>query len=253
MRLDSTGNRVGFRLGHPLDLDLLDVLMAAEQPIGAGTIYGILSSQLATSEASVGRRLRELDRGGCTKRLGRQGRVITEKGRAQLQTLRQFHQRSAKASALIAAMEADTLDRLIEVLEARMLLETEIARWAARRATPEDVQRAREILRRQQAALAGGDAGAAEDFAFHRLLAEMSGRVVLGHAVDLIREQSQLSPQVALIRQRISTGIAREHMKIIEAIEAGDPGQAARAMTAHIRSIIRDVRRYWKQVWAGRP
>jgi GntR family L-lactate dehydrogenase operon transcriptional regulator len=199
----------------------------------------------ATSEATIGRRLRELDRLGYTRKVGRRGRLITEAGRDYLRGLATAARQTAHAQALLAVLEESNSEALLmEVLEARLLIETEIARHAALRIGPGELERLARILHAQRTAVEHG-VGATEDIDFHNVIADVSGKRLLKHALALIRHESELSPYVAYMRKQVSGRLVNDHEAILAALECRDPDRAAEAMHAHISGLMADVKRYW--------
>lgn len=128
-----------------------------------------------------------------------------------------------------------------ELLEFRQMLEPGMAARAAEHATPEDVARMEEILRRQDRKVRGGGLAVEEDSEFHYLIATAARNSVVLKVVDvvmdLLRETRSRSLQSEGRPQRSMAG----HRRILSAIRRGDPEAAEAAMRQHIRDIEKMV------------
>jgi GntR family transcriptional regulator, transcriptional repressor for pyruvate dehydrogenase complex len=228
---------------------ILKALNAAKEPLGSGTISDEL--RLAghqTSEATVGRILRDLDGRNLTFRVGFQGRNLTEDGTVRLEELQRERERAFYGSELINVLRARGQDDLIDILLARRVIERETARLAARRATREDLGHLQRIIERHEQNARAGVGGADEDVQFHKLVGQIAGNKVLTAALDLIRQDGQLTPVLEYIRKHVHSTVVDDHKKIWAAIAAGQPEVAEGAMVNHIDNIIADVRKYWAEV-----
>ena len=139
--------------------------------------------------------------------------------------------------ALLAAIvrhdeRYDILDQLIEV---RTSLESSMAREAARRATPADVAELRDLMTRLDAAVREPDLLDDTDVTFHERIMLASGNQLGRAIVHTVHAEARRSPRyvghsnLALRRQS-----NRQHLAVLEAIEAGDPDAAAALMSEHI-------------------
>lgn len=234
-------------VGRPqsgLDYIILNLLSSSPSPLGASVLVNLVGRNYHTSEASIGRKLRELDYKGYTRKIGCRGRAITEKGMAHLRDLANNLRQTQEANALLHALEeARNRELLMEVLEARVLLEEEVARHAAINATEEELVRLRTLIDRQRQASQHGSA-AAEDVDFHNVLAEASRKRILRHALALIRFESELSQHVAYMRKQVSGRLVCDHEAIFAAVARKDPEGAALAMREHITGVMQDVKEY---------
>lgn len=229
------------------ELEILRLLGKAAGPIGASVLLSKLESQFSTSEPTIGRKLRELDREEYTRKVARRGRVITDKGRKYLNLLNRNFRKFDQTASLLAVLDTrDNRELLIEVLEARHVLETHVARQAAVHITEESLEALRQLLAKQQESVGSEDRGAEEDVQFHHIIARSSGNRVLERALALIRSESQLSPYVARIRGEVSSRLVTDHEEIYQALAEHDPEGAAAAMGKHIKGLIADVKKYWQ-------
>ncbi|MEV0163318.1 DNA-binding GntR family transcriptional regulator [Nonomuraea fuscirosea] len=143
-----------------------------------------------------------------------------------------------------ARVRAVSLDEAVEITEVRMVVEGLCAAKAAGRVTPDAVAELREIGALMSEAVRSGDVlGYSElNQLLHRRVRELSGQSIAGRVLErlrgqVVRHQFRLSMQ----RGRPARSLG-EHLAIIDAICAGDPGAAERAARRHLRSVIAALR-----------
>jgi GntR family transcriptional repressor for pyruvate dehydrogenase complex len=132
----------------------------------------------------------------------------------------------------------DSLQAVVQVVEVRRVLETEIAALAAERATRAQVARLRRALAAIETAAAAGGDGVAEDLAFHGAIAEACGNPqfgrLLGFLEQYLREAMRVTRGNEARRQDFMEQVRVEHGAIVEAIAAGDAALARRAAMRHL-------------------
>lgn len=117
---------------------------------------------------------------------------------------------------------------------------------AAINITPEIAKQMKEVIDLQAKYSKKGIA-AEYDVMFHKLISKAAGNKVLEAMLDLIRQDSQLTPALEYIRKKVKSSIMVDHQKITEAIINKNPDGAEEAMVEHIDNLIRDVNKYWKK------
>ena len=133
-----------------------------------------------------------------------------------------------------AFVHVPTAHEVDELLDVRELLEVETARLAARAADAGQVARLRVICHEGEAAVEAGDT---ERFVsvnnnFHDALAEIAGNSVLAELSAIVGRRARWYYRlVAPLRGHESCA---EHMSMVDAIEAGDAEQAAKAARDHV-------------------
>ena len=128
-----------------------------------------------------------------------------------------------------------------EVVEARTLIETDIAAMAAEKTTPGHVAALEETIAMMRADVASGRDTRETDRLFHIRLAEMAGNSVLagiigdlwGHMTGPVFDRLGANSG---LRDTDTTTIT-EHMRIIDAVRAGDANAAREAMAAHLERV----------------
>lgn len=142
-------------------------------------------------------------------------------------------------SALAAEIN-DTSDP-IEVMEARLCIEPEIAALCATRATPDDVARMW-TLARHVYEVEDDEMTELWDSALHRLIAQCAGNRPLQTAFALLDDtRSTEDWQDARIRARTDRSLQEshaQHIAIVSAIEVGDASAARAAMRTHLMARI---------------
>jgi len=231
------------------EYEILSILEEKEEPVGSNLLSRLLAARgIEVSEATVGRLLSEMDRRDLTRRQGFQGRVITEKGRRRLNQIRRLQHRLTYGNRFIDTLESRKKEDLIDILVARRAIERELARLAALHATEAEVRLMESVLQEQEQHTAQNEMTAEQDVRFHRLIAVAAKNRVLAAALDLIRQDGQLSPILEYIRNKVGSKLVVGHGKILRAIADRDPAGAEQAMIDHIESLIDDVQKYWSRI-----
>jgi DNA-binding GntR family transcriptional regulator len=129
----------------------------------------------------------------------------------------------------------------VEILEARAALEGLAARQAALHLSPAGARELREILERQGAALAKQDLLGASDVnaELHAKIVELSGHATAQRLVRALNSQMvRFQFRTILIPGRPTQSI-EEHTAIIDALTAGQPEAAERAMRWHLNQVAK--------------
>lgn len=127
--------------------------------------------------------------------------------------------------------------------EARVFLEAGVARLAAERATPDDVDRLRQRLADQRAATHEVERFLACDMAFHRELAGITGNPIFAATAEAVFNWANEYYQ-AIVRAPGAEEITlAEHQRIIDAVAANDANAAEQAMREHLLRANANYRR----------
>ncbi|MDD7911028.1 MULTISPECIES: FCD domain-containing protein [Pseudovibrio] len=140
--------------------------------------------------------------------------------------------------------DADKADDIgpFELLQARQLLESNIAGFAAAMVTKADIIRMRELLDQERAELeAGGDAYHADEL-FHRQIAIASQNSVLVASVDNLWGMRNRSRMWERLHDRVFDSGYRQkwledHQSILTALQCRDPQMARQAMWQHLENV----------------
>ncbi len=136
-------------------------------------------------------------------------------------------------------IQPDSIGQILEILDARIVLEAELAKRAAERATDRDVQDLEAALDGGHRRHGGGaiDAFVECDRAFHVKIGDMSGNRVLGDFSKVLHERSTRSWYLHLWQTLDTDGSDRQHRAVLEAVRARDGAGAAEAMRTHLSSL----------------
>ncbi len=143
-------------------------------------------------------------------------------------------------SAITAALDRGVTN---EFIEARLIVEVEVARLAARRRTDEDLARLEAALVEQEARLRG-DVDALVHVAahFNVLLAEAAHNEVLRAMIQsFVALMVERGPRVYQL-EGFSEWDLQEHRGLYAAVRDRDPERAAKLMREHIEELARRYR-----------
>lgn len=127
-----------------------------------------------------------------------------------------------------------------ELLEARRLIESQVAGLAAGQIDAERLARLRSLVREME----NVDLVTAEvaDREFHLEIARSTGNSALVITVAMLWDTRSRSPQYRLLTEKVRTaGVAprqSEHLRIVEALASGDASRAHNAMWDHLGRVI---------------
>jgi DNA-binding GntR family transcriptional regulator len=132
----------------------------------------------------------------------------------------------------------------VEILEARAVLEGLTARYAAIRATDEDVKQLRAILARMRRRLDAGDLLGASDenVILHRRLLAIADHGTAARLISTLRSQLVRFQYRTILLPGRSERAYDEHLAIVDAVAAGDPDGAERAMRVHLAQVAETLR-----------
>ena len=223
---------------------ILLFLKETNGPAGAGSVRRFLEQRgFSMAEATVGRLLRDMDGDGYTEKRSNQGRAVSAKGERRLRELEEMRWHDRWTEGFLDVFERADKDYLRELLEARLPVETAVARLAAQRAAPEEIETLRGVVREQERLAKSASPVFALDDEFHRTLAAASHNQVLEAVVALLRKKEEYGRAFERMRRDAGHIYNSDHRKIFEAVEAHDPEHAELTMKRHIANLIASVPR----------
>lgn len=174
------------------------------------------------------------------QRLGARGLLISRQGSGVFVTDR-LH---ARIASPWAQMLSEHPVRRAETFEFRRVFECAMARFAAERASADELAQMGALVTRMEDAIACGDveAEAIADVEFHAALASASHNGMFRHfnasVITMLREHITMNTFDAMLDERSARkrtqARMRQHRRIYEAVRRRQPAAAARAMQAHI-------------------
>ncbi|WP_218826040.1 FadR/GntR family transcriptional regulator [Actinomadura mexicana] len=127
-----------------------------------------------------------------------------------------------------------------EVAEVRQYLEVPSVRLAAVNRSEEDLERLRDIVRRQKAASVDSPEVPKLDEQFHSLIAQASGNRVLASFVAALHHETEPVHYLDLSSE-VGRTTVRQHTAIVESIAAKDPDAAEAAIVEHLTYLRRHL------------
>ncbi len=233
---------------HSLEFAILERLEHAEDGIGSGNLFLYLRDRkMRASQATVGRVLRLLDHRRLTAKLSNKGRVLTAAGRRHLEELRHKEGLRHWAEGILKVTKPATQSEYLQALDALRYLEGLFARLAAVHATPEQVAVMDSTLEQQKKRLETRTRGKDQGLQFHELLSQAAANKFLVSASKMIWSWNRAIEDL-WAEADVLTGQSSypDHLKVLRAIHARDPGAAERAMHAHFDLFIESVRKHFE-------
>lgn len=151
----------------------------------------------------------------------------------------------------VGALETQTI---LQVLDARTLIEPHLAGLAAQFATPSEIEALQDLVRQADIAVERTDDSYIRvNYELHAAIARASGNLVLTHIIESLLEMYSTELHLTDPRTGFAVTRARDHFHhhiVVDAIAARDPASATGAMTEHINVARQTV---VAQVSAGAP
>ncbi|CAN5378742.1 MAG: GntR family transcriptional regulator [Acidimicrobiia bacterium] len=136
--------------------------------------------------------------------------------------------------------ELDAADQQ-EVFELRRVLESYVVRRLAAVATPDEVALLRDLLERQAGLIDDASEFLAVDEEFHLLMPRLVKLERTREMLLALRGAMWLMGSTALALPERSPTVLKEHLAVVNAIEAGNPAAAVRAIRRHIDKTAKAV------------
>jgi len=171
----------------------------------------------------------------ATKRLEQQGLLEVQHGTG-IRVVDKLHR---PLNGSLELLIPDIAERLQQLNETRLSIEPDAAGLAAQRATKEQIRALRRIHAELETA-SDNTAAIVADLNFHRALAEASGNLIFRLILDSLAEVGLTSRQRTIGRIGKATAI-EHHARVLDAIDARDPGAARQAMHRHILAAGEDM------------
>lgn len=127
----------------------------------------------------------------------------------------------------------------LELIEARSLIEVELAGLAADRATREDLKQLGENLNRMEGALQNQHEFLQADIDFHLTIADAAHNSILTNALNLIRNLLQRWISRTLAIEGVPEKAFEQHKQVFMAIAKKDSSAARSAMQIHLGEMAK--------------
>ena len=130
-----------------------------------------------------------------------------------------------------------------DLIEARLILETEIARLAARRRTSAQLEEMRETLAAMERDVREGGNGVEADDAFHAALAQAAGNSALNTILGMCSQMLSHTRRITQSMEGVPETTLNDHRAILDAIERQDEKAAHKLMRQHLMNAQKNLRR----------
>lgn len=147
------------------------------------------------------------------------------------------------ARPMLWAFTGTDHQELKDVLEARALLEQDLAALAAVRASHAEINQMGETIEAMRTRIAKSESILDSDLAFHSIIASAARNDVLSNAVQLLRNMQRQWIYLKLQLPKVAEEVITQHTAIHDAIRNRDAEAARAAMRDHLARSSRLVER----------
>lgn len=148
---------------------------------------------------------------------------------------------------LLWAFTGTDREELQEIMEARTIIEENLAALAATRGTAEQIKKIGDAVQLMRDSIARGDSILDADMAFHLAVSAAAQNGVLTNAVHLLRNLMRQWIYYKLLIPDIPQIVLKRHVAIYRAIATRKPNAARTAMRSHLEETTRLVTRVVEQ------
>lgn len=134
-----------------------------------------------------------------------------------------------------------------ELIEVRLILETEVAALAARRRTEEQLSDLEQSIRKMKDDIDCGGMGVEADADFHSVLAEAAGNEALHVMLDMCEGMLSRTRPITQALKGVPKMALKDHSAICEAIRIQDEKAARRLMRTHLNRALRNLNKAQKK------
>jgi GntR family transcriptional repressor for pyruvate dehydrogenase complex len=142
---------------------------------------------------------------------------------------------------LLWAFTGTDQEELQEVMEARTIIEENLAGLAAQRASSEQIEEIGRAVQLMRDSVARGDSILDADMAFHLAVSAAAQNGVLRNAVQLLRNLMRQWLLYKLRIPQVPQSVLKRHVAIYRAIAGRKPNAARSAMRAHLEETTKLV------------
>lgn len=135
--------------------------------------------------------------------------------------------------------------QLLDLIEARMSIETSTAELAAQNALPKDIKIMEDLLKEAKNHLDDDAILSQKNMAFHLAIAQASRNSVYTHLVEVISKLFRIEQKLILEIFKYRKKDYLQHLEILEAIKNHDVDQTVELMRVHLDGVRKSIQR-WK-------
>lgn len=219
------------------EIKVLKEIQSLQMP--AGAIY--LSQTLQIPQGSLGRILTSLETSGLLIKEQNKGRVLTSKGTQYLLDYDRRMDQLNHAETLINITDEISKERLLEIVEMRILLECAAIKSACENITDAQISILEDILWDNTYEVRKGLLAEATDLQLHLTLAEFSGNVTLHQILSLLLIQKNSFSRLTDTRSVDTESVIEQHEQIIQYLKERNAEKASEAMKIHLEALIEEI------------
>jgi GntR family transcriptional regulator, transcriptional repressor for pyruvate dehydrogenase complex len=145
------------------------------------------------------------------------------------------------AEVMAIALRRSGQDALMQLVQARLGLECQVAELACRNALPEHLQALAEAIQAMEAKVNDLEFCIQKDLEFHRILVRASGNMVFEVMLAPLAELSRESRREIMYRVGVAHAL-EGHKKLFDAVQRHDEQAAVKAMQDHLRIAEEDLK-----------
>jgi GntR family transcriptional regulator, transcriptional repressor for pyruvate dehydrogenase complex len=142
---------------------------------------------------------------------------------------------------LLWAFTGSDHTELHDIMEARTIIEENLAGLAAERASDEDIGKIGEAVQAMRDSIARGDSILEADMSFHMAICHAAQNEVLRNAVQLLRNLMRQWIYYKLLIPDVAPTVLKRHMAIYRAISRRKPSSARAEMRRHLEETMKLV------------
>ena len=193
-----------------------------------------LAEEYGVSRTAIREALRSLEMMGCVESRVGEGTFIKAPSLSNI----------VDPFSILVAQNGQLGGDLIEV---RLILETEISALAARRRTESQLAALEATIEDMQQDIEEGGKGIAADERFHGILAEAAGNQALSTMLDMCAGMLSRTRPLTQSIKGVPRMALKDHAAICEAVREQDEKAARRLMRIHLNRALRNLSRIQKQ------
>lgn len=132
----------------------------------------------------------------------------------------------------------------VQIMQARVMLESLAARYAAERITPEELAELRQINEETRRLIEAGDlfGTSVANMRLHGAIIEFARHPISAKLLHGLRAQSVVYQFQMIMAPGRADLLLHVHEEIVDAIASGDPDTAERIMRAHLENVVEALR-----------
>lgn len=187
-----------------------------------------LAEEYGVSRTAIREALRSLEMMGCVESHVGEGTYIKSPSLSNI----------VDPFSMIIAQNGSMGSDLIEV---RLILETEIAALAARRRTQDQLEELEKTVSDMESDIENGGMGIEADESFHGILAEAAGNEALSVMLDMCAGMLSRTRPITQAVKGVPKMALKDHSAIFEAVRSQDEKAARRLMRTHLNRALRNL------------